>query len=319
MQAEEITAEESVRRVIYASAPEKNAEFDDIWNQYNPVVDMAEDKVGFTLEAGAFGLVVFEHKTMCQIWLLGFAAQASFHIYSPYLWLSEGAHFPFSADVVSGEDAIIPLRDFVSQVFSKIEELRDSNSQSEFVWPAGIPSPEQGKPKDINGSVVFDLLCMAAAYCFLHEINHVILSASNHGMNKKQEEHACDGFARDFLLGSINEYSQSSGYDIGLLKTKRSMAIAIASVLLFVITPEERWADSEDHPPVVDRIKALAEYSDLPKNDPCWIYLSCLILSVMAYRGINAGQCHINSQKEYCLHLLASVDSHLTVRSTGRP
>lgn len=319
MQADKITAEESVRRAIYASAPEKKAEFDDLWHRYNPVVDMAEDKIGFTLEAGAFGLVVFEHKTMCQIWLLGFAAQASLSIYSPYLLLSEGAQLPFSADVVSEEKDIAPLSDFVKQIFSKIEELRGLNYKSDFIWPDGIPAPEEGKPKDINDSMAFDLLCIAAAYCFLHEINHVFLSKTNQGMSKQQEEHACDCFAREFLLGSINEYSASSGYDLDFLKSKRSMAIALASVLLFVITPEERWAVSEYHPPIVDRIRALANYSDLPKNDRCWVYLSCLLLSIMTYRGINAGQSHVNSQKEYCLYLLASVESHLTIRSSRRP
>ena len=95
----EVTTEEAVKRLILGAAPEREDDFLSLWNQYAPQIEFIEDKEGFSLEAGAFGLVLFNHKSMAQIWLLGFAAQYAFHAYLPYMklslsWFSGNWSFP---------------------------------------------------------------------------------------------------------------------------------------------------------------------------------------------------------------------------------
>jgi len=95
--SEELT-EDAVKRLIVASAPERKKEFESLWSEFFPQIEFIEDREGFSLEAGAFSLILFNHKSMSQIWLLGFAAQYALHAYSPYLVLSQLLKLPITSD-----------------------------------------------------------------------------------------------------------------------------------------------------------------------------------------------------------------------------
>lgn len=305
-------AEYAVKTVVIASAPEREAELLRLWEEYQPQVNQVDDKHGFTLEAGSFGLLLFNHKTMCQIWLLGFAAQQSFNLYLPYLLLSQVTGIPFSPDDTSDDNEGLDINRKISNLFDSIDALKEVEKIEDFEWPADVPRPEEGKPKDVNGSMVFDLLCMAAAYCFLHELKHVQLSKVGEIIDQIVEEHECDKYARDFLFEKIESYSTDTGYDLGLLKNKRGMAIALASVLLLTITPERCWSGSLSHPSIVSRIQELVNNIGLSDNDCFWLYLSSLLLSKIKNKGISVDSVIVKTQREYCLILLGAIDSHLT-------
>lgn len=310
-------AENAVKIVICGSAPEREAELHQMWEEHQPAVNQTDDKNGFTLEAGSFGLVLFDHKTMCQIWLLGFAAQHSFNLYIPYLILSQVTGLSFSpADTVTEQESI-DIHKEISNLYKAIKDLNEANSVDGITWPPGIPKPDDGKPSDVNGSMAFDLLCMASAYCFLHELRHVQLRNLGSELNPIQEEHECDKYARDFLLEKIEEYARQSGYDLTLLKNKRGMAIALASILLLVVTPESHWQGSASHPSVVSRIQELVNATGVSDNDYFWSYLACLLLSVISCKIISIDPAIVKTQREYCLILLGAIDSHPTSRSTG--
>jgi len=309
-------AENAVKIVICASAPEREAELSQMWEDHQPNVNQTDDKKGFTLEAGSFGLVLFDHKTMCQVWLLGFAAQHSFNLYLPYLILSQTTGLSFSPAETVTEQEAIDIKNKISALYRTINELKDAESITGITWPSGIPKPDDGKPSDVNGSMVFDLLCMASAYCFLHELRHVQLRNLGDNLDPIQEEHECDKYARNFLIEKIEDYAQQSGYDLTLLKNKRGMAIALASILLLVVTPESHWQGSTSHPSVVSRIQELVNAIGVSDNDYFWSYLACLLLSVISSREISIDSVIVKTQREYCLVLLGAINSHLTSRTT---
>jgi hypothetical protein len=76
-----LVAPTAVKQLILAAAPERQAEFEEIWREYSPEFSLAEDRLGFNLEAGPFGLVLFTSRTMLQIWFLGHAAWKALHAY----------------------------------------------------------------------------------------------------------------------------------------------------------------------------------------------------------------------------------------------
>jgi Peptidase U49 len=159
--------------------------------------------------------------------------------------------------------------------------------------------------------MVFDLLCMGAAYCFLHEIKHVMFKSSISAIEPHDEEMQCDAFAREFLLGNIAAYSQESGYDIEAIKTKRAMSIGLTSLLLMVLTPNNQWFGTNSHPPIVDRITALIKYLELSEGNYFWSYLSCIILLVMERSTVAFTYPAISSQKEFCMFLMEKLNESI--------
>ncbi|OYO31345.1 phage exclusion protein Lit family protein [Janthinobacterium sp. PC23-8] len=302
-------AEDAVKIAIRASAPERAVELSQMWEEHQPNVHQTYDKKGFSLEAGSFGLVLFDHKTMCQIWLLGFAAQHSFNLYLPYLILYQATGISFFPYSMVSEQEEIDIQKEVSALYDAIDMLKEAENVDDVAWPSSIPNPDNGKPSDVNGSMVFDLLCMASAYCFLHELRHVQFRNLGSNIDPIEEEYECDKYARNFLLEKIDEYAMQSGYDLSLLKNKRGMAIALASILLLVVTPESHWQGSASHPSVVSRIQELVDAIGVSDNDYFWPYLSCLLISVIFRKKISINSSIVKNQREYCLFLLGAIET----------
>lgn len=311
-------AEDAVKAVICASAPEREADLSRMWDEHQPNVNHVDDRRGFTLKAGSFGLVLFNYKSMCQIWLLGFAAQYSFDLFLPYLFISQvnGSSFLPSDAIAEPEEKDIFAE--ISIIFQAIDELRESDDIDNITWPLNMPRPVNGKPGNEKGGMTFDLLCIASAYCFLHELRHVQLRNQGTNLDSIQEEHACDDYARVFLLDEIEHYAQQTGYNLAKLKSKRTMGIALASIFLLVVTPESCWHGSRTHPSVVSRIRSLTDAVGVSNNDYFWSYLACLLLSVFCVRRMSIDSAIVGTQREYCYFLLSKIDSRLT-SSFSRP
>lgn len=301
--------EEAIWRIISAAAPEREPELQRLWKKAKPKINFMDDRWGFSLEAGAFGLVRFDHKTMCQIWLLGFMAQKALHIYSPFLYVAQILRLPFSPDILTDKTFQKQYME-AEAVCLSIANLKESDSMQNFVWPQNIPNPNGGKPSDLDGSMCFDLLCMASAYCFLHEIKHVAFRASKTILKPHQEEFRCDKYAREFLLDKVSIYSKNSGDNEKMVITKRAMAIAMASILLLVITPITMWKGSETHPAISQRIMNLIRTTKIPESSYLWIYLSCLLLFVLTQNKISVPFISIKAQKSYCISLIDILDKH---------
>ena len=248
---------------------------------------------------------------MSQIWLLGFAAQYALHAYSPYLALSHLLGLPVTSNGFKYCQESKRLIHEARNLLARTIELNGLSSMDEFSWPNCVPEPSKGKPRDINGSMVFDLLCIGGAYCFLHEIKHVMFKSISSSIKVHDEEMQCDAFAREFLLGNIAVYSKESGYDIEAVKTKRAMSIGLTFLLLLVLTPNNRWFGSDSHPPIFDRISALTGYLELSEDSYFWCYLSCILLLIMEHHTIEFSHPAIYSQQQFCMFLLGKLNARI--------
>ena len=105
-------------------------------------------------------------------------------------------------------------------------------------------------------------------------------------------------------MEKISQYSESSGYDEEMTRTKRSMAIALASVLFLAITPVKYWHGSASHPSICERIRAFTESSKVSEESHLWIYLSSMLLFVLTKNHVEIEPAIIVSQRSYCFQLL---------------
>lgn len=162
-----------------------------------------------------------------------------------------------------------------------------SQSEEDFTWPEGIPMPENGKSKNIELSVVFDLVLMATAYVFLHELKHVIFSAEDNAPeNALEEELQCDQFAAEVILRDIRVYVNQSGYATEMVQMKRSMGIALGAAFLAIATPRELLAGSNSHPAVHKRWLVTLGSSPLEENSYYWLYFASLAIAILKYQKI---------------------------------
>jgi hypothetical protein len=318
-----IISKEAIKRAIFASAPEREIELIQLLDKYDMEVhfDKSDDK--FNPDT-AYGVIRFRELPLKSIWILGFSAQKAFQTYSPFLLISQKFDLMLSSEILMADQETKKLIEELHSYLSPIEALldallEDNNNIIPLKWPQDIPKPEKGKPNDIYGSMAFDLNCIAAAYCFLHEYKHVIIYKENEekkvkenmenidSLDDHEEEIQCDSFARDMLLSQIGEFSRVSGYTVSNLKNKRAMGIALASFLMLVVTSTGNWLGTQSHPSIIERIRYLTNLLD--ENDtPCCIYLSCLILALMDKRGIKLNRQRIVYQKEFCLNLLKQLE-----------
>lgn len=257
---------------------------------------------------------IFDHKTMCQMWLLGFAAQKALHIYSPFLIYSKLFSFPLSNDSLSDDAECIQMEKDFQNILNDVLKLKELASIDEFTWLENIPQPYDGKPDDMDGRMVFDLICISGAYCFLHELQHIKFSKnSTRPADVHEEEMACDAFAREFLLSKVDDYARLSGTSnqTDLILSKRAMAIVMSAFLLFVITPKERWCKTNTHPSIKDRIDALTCYVKINENDIFWIYFSSLSMALAKKDKLLIEPTIVESQKAYCLYLIELLDENI--------
>jgi hypothetical protein len=297
-----INVNEEVKNSILGAIPERITELNDLWNIYAPNFFQLEDKTGFHMKGGAFGIVSFTNRTMLQIWILGHAVQRSFVEYS-------GLFFYFLACIKNFDTSILEKKSNASDINYLIQSairLKESENIND-VWPIGVPRPEDGRPKDESKNVydmmAFDLNCMVAAFIFLHEVHHVQVRCPTCGIKYRDEwseEHGCDEFAKNFFLDHVKEFSDEKEYPLDKLISKRAMCMGVAFFVFLIITPEENKKGTTSHPPVSDRILNITKTLNIPENDPFWNYLSCLIFTKLNYEGVNITNFKVNSFKDMC-------------------
>lgn len=297
--------------MLFDSLPERKRELNDIWERYAPKFSLSDDTQGFSINAGPYGLILFTNRTMKAIWILGFTAWEAFSFYSVSIFYLQATGKNLSAKILSE----LPDQSKEDMVFAnyinRIRQLMDTEQLNDYQWPNSIPRPYDGKPKNDEGSVIFDINCMAATYIFLHEVQHMKFCVDGkNNIDPIDEEIQCDEFARSMLLDKLYDYSKDSGNPLGLLKSKRAMSIAFASFLLLVITPKTRWGGTRSHPSISNRIRGLTQNIHLPENDLFWIYLSCVFLADLRYEKCMLGEIAFSSQKDLCLKLIDSLEQY---------
>lgn len=299
----------AMKSLIFASLPERSDDLDAHWKEYDPQFNLSEDKAGFYCEGGAYGLVLFTSRTMEMLWLLGFASWKAMYSYGGLLVK------------IHGEDKILDMKETSTmpdqaafdkeydRLIEQIYELAKIENLNDFKWPDGIPTPETGRPSEEEEALVFDLICMATAYVFLHEVQHIKFTRDGTTLSRLEEEMECDRFARELMLTKLEECSGSYGWPVDKLRTKRGMSLSLATFFLLVITPKDRWGETETHPSLSERIAAFADDIALSDSDCMWVFLACLVIAQLRYQKCIPNRIQFTSFRDLCMQLIVVLPS----------
>lgn len=103
--------------------------------------------------------------------------------------------------------------------------------------------------------------------------------------DRREEEMACDVWAREFMTVKIGEYVKKSGASYEKILRKRSMGFALASLILHDITPVLDHGGTTEYFSLSDRMKAILGNTALPDDDRFWIFTASLLLGVFRQKG----------------------------------
>jgi hypothetical protein len=280
-----------LRRLIEAAAPERKAEFADLLAEIDPKLFVVEDTVDICLQVTEpDGDIEYSSKTMRLFWLLGFVAWRIFAAYSPaVLW---GTMSRQRLGELMRQDEGLQQAEFdFKLLLGAAQNLQGIAPDRDYTWPEGIPEPQKDKCNipDKQHQATFDLVSIATAYAFLHELRHIWnLRQPSRPANRAEEEIDCDVFARSFLMDKVGAHAQRSGDAYEKLVNKRAMGIALGIWIVYEITPEYGRAGSRTHPAMSARIEALTSNMPARPDADFWVWLSTLLLAALRQHNRSA-------------------------------
>lgn len=267
------------------------------------------DKPGFNLEAGAFGVIQFTQRSLTQLWLFGFSGIFALHCYAGIAVLAKSQSLRFDLEEIGTLQGQAEEDERFSKLIEVILHLNNAESEYDFTWPNGIPKPENGKPKNIEHAAVFDLVLMATAYVFLHELKHVIFEADGNAPTESvEEEMQCDAFASQMMLGEIGKYCDSSGYPEEKVHMKRAVGIALGNAFFAVVTPRANFGGTRSHPPVHQRWSTTLSNIALSDDDFYWLYFASLAISLLRHHKINFPPQEVVSFKQLAISAIQALE-----------
>lgn len=271
----------AVLNLLLGAAPEREQEIRDLWKTYDPGVIVQQDQRGVTVNATRHR-IAFDAKSMRLFWLLGFSTWKSLECYSPAVVVAGVTGQPVDA-VLRSDDGLLELeRDFRERT-AVARDLRDAADADQVAWPPDIPEPTDdraslGDPQDI---AAFDLVLLATAFVFLHELHHLVLAKTERRpLNLAEEEMQCDVWARAFLTDKVGDYAREHNHSHAQVMQKRIAALAIGVAILHAITPDSQVYGTSDYPPLKDRFHAMIGGAGLPDDSWFWPFLSSILVGI---------------------------------------
>jgi hypothetical protein len=98
--------------------------------------------------------------------------------------------------------------------------------------------------------------------------------------DRREEELACDVWARDFMTAKVDAYARLKGHDYHEVLRLRSMGFGLAALILHEITPVWNHGGSEDYFSVATRMEAILNNTPLPDHDHFWNFTASLLLGI---------------------------------------
>lgn len=294
--------------------PERNQDIHELWEKYDPkFIVHTNDKCGVLFQAKPKKLpdnsyqyqIEFSLLATDWVWLLGFAGWKTFQCYIPATFFSSlnaKIDLPEVSDHLQAE-----VESSLSELLYAIKSLKDQGFVS-FEWPPSIPKPQATRPNGVENQATFDCLMFATAYIFLHEIQHVAFRRNGDApKDARDEELACDKFAREFILNKIERYCENTQEDFNRVLSKRASGIALGAFILYLITPTSDRNGTDDYPPISQRLKLLIGNTEqLDPSDNFWLFTSALMTGLLRINNQNLKlQC--DNGKELCNILIGKL------------
>jgi len=256
--------------------PERAQELKHLWGDDGNRVRLLPTE-GFLLhQLPGTNVIQVNEIALRQIWLIGFAAWDAVDAYAGVMRLLLMSNQPFEPACLKVLDRQMELDAKFDRALKRVQELGRCGSVDEFEWPKDVPEPTIGlKIRDIAQKAIFELVCIAGGFVFLHEIRHGILDRDGkRPVQLIDEERECDQFARIFITSEVRTYSAQTGDSEIEVRAKRLLGIVIALLTILVVTPRQYWGKSSSHPSVRERIETVLK-SDACKHLSETFWLTC--------------------------------------------
>ncbi|SFT45401.1 phage exclusion protein Lit family protein [Paraburkholderia aspalathi] len=277
-----ITPSQAVQLLLEAAVPERTPEFRRLWKTYSPSVEIAGDTRGFTFNANK-RRILFQHKALDVLWIIGFSAWESIATYSPAIAIALGTSKRLE-DALGDDEERGQIEMHYKTRLVAAREIIESNDTDPSVWPQDVPQPGLNRSSaSIETASAYDLTLLATAFVLFHEFRHVMLDRdSQRPADPAEEELLCDTWARDFMTNKLAAYAQAHGHSYSQVLNKRAAAMALGSLMLHEITPIATHGGVPfEYPPLAARIRAITGTVTLPEDATYWIYAACLLVGAL--------------------------------------
>ncbi len=264
--------------------PEREAEIDNLWQIYDPDIEVVDDRRGITLNATR-DRIRFDPKTMDVFWLIGFSGWRAIECYSPHIILS--ACGVSLQSLLDGDEMLPELEREYRERLRAANGLIAADDAEAAAWPPDIPRPSANRNAldDAQYKAAFDLSVMAVAFTILHEFRHVMLDRDRQRpTDRREEELQADVWARDFITAKVKAYATANGHTYNEVLRKRSMGLAIAALILHEITPQH--GGNCDYFSIKVRLGTLMDNTPLPNDDHFWVFSASLLLGIFRQRHL---------------------------------
>lgn len=273
------------------------------------------DRVRLTASSGfdiqqSYGCIQVTQPFLDVMWLVGAGIWNAIQASADHFQKIEQDQAEFSPDQMDkiANQAVFFKR--FSEIIDAAKKMGRIENPADFDWPSDVPIPQPNvRGSDPEWQATYDLIVMSTGYAFLHEIRHFQIEKSNLELNYVDEEHACDAYAREMMLDDIADYAASSGYPESQLRAKRLLAIMFAKLVILTVTPRPIWSNSQNHPPVKERIRKVLEIADEPLPTWFWFTIAGLLAMFAKYNNLLHNDFSAMPSRELALGLCDLFDS----------
>lgn len=277
---------EIVIATMEAAAPERHDEIYALWKKYDPEVIVVQDAKRITLDATK-DQITFDAKTMDVFWLIGFSGWRAIECYSPHVIASAASDHTVET-IIQRDKELAGLERAYRERRAAAQTLIDAADPKTAPWPPDLPRPNASRDAldDSQYKAAFDLTCLAVAFTLFHEFRHVMLDRDGERpQDLREEELACDVWARQFMTAKLAAYARDHGHDYHEVLRKRSMGIALAALILHEITPVWDHGGNAAYFSVATRLQTILDNTALPDNDHFWVLAASLLIGIFRQKG----------------------------------
>ncbi|SDR44566.1 Peptidase U49 [Rhizobiales bacterium GAS113] len=299
------TAKDAIITLMRQAAPERVAEIDSLWGKYDPEVVRVPNARQVTLNATK-DRIAFDAKTMDVFWLIGFAGWKAIECYSPAVRCSPIIGRSL-ADLLAEDVGLDVVERAYKERLAAARTLIDAADPAHAPWPNDLPRPGIDRKvfEDPQYKVAYDLSYLALAFALFHEFRHVMLAQDRSApADRREEEMACDVWAREFMTVKLADYARANGHDYHEVLRKRSMGFALAGLILHEITPVWEHGGNQAYFSLAARLQAILGNTPLPDTSHFWVFTASLLVGIFRQKHITI-DAPVSPPRELASYLIA--------------
>ncbi len=277
----EFQAKKALLALLTGAVPERREEVLAIWDHAVAGVDVVPDtdRILFSTHQRRIRLSL---RAIDICWVVGFSSASALISYGPYVRIAIDTGQTIE-DVSRSDENRYEFESAHREAIHMAQELIGGNGTPPPPWPPGIPQMKDDRSalsSDFD-RVIYDVTILALAFVILHELRHAMFqTAGDQPSLIRDEESACDLWAKEFLLSRQSEFAQDYGHDDTLSKSKRALGLAVGTLIIHELTPMLARGGNTEYFSVGDRTRKLISDVELPDSDMYWTWVSSLLIGI---------------------------------------